>query len=137
LPQAAINISRMEPPVALHAVVHADLIAYCARIGITPKTFGQVVLKSTAFADRLRFGKALVGSVSLAQRFMAEHPEVPRREFGAVAKAWRERIASEAADGDVGAAHADPAASVGECTDATLDQVRTLHNQESQAGEVA
>src|SRR3546814_13115857 len=81
--------------------IHAELLAYCTRIGVAPTTFGQWVVRDFAFAASLLGGSAKVGKVALAQRFMREHPEVPRRQFGAVAKAWRERPGS---GGEIGRA---------------------------------
>lgn len=123
--------------------IHADLIAYCARIGIAPTTFGQWVVRDFAFAASLLGGSAKVGKVALAQRFMRECPEVPRRQFGAVAKAWRERIMSDAGVGGddphaeagqmvAGAAGSDESlVSVGSITAGTLEQAAVTHNRES------
>lgn len=124
------------------ASIHADLIAYCARIGVAPTTFGQWVVRDFAFAASLKSGAAKIGKVGLAQRFMREHTEVPHRQFGAVAKAWRERIAAEGETGDGSggeARHAgDPAAvaaamASAASTAATLEESYQSHNQEFNA----
>src|SRR3546814_6086345 len=76
---------------------------------------------------------------------MREHPEVPRRQFGAVAKAWRERLGSGGEDphaeagqmvaGAAGscAAGAGGTEPVGSITAGTLEQAAVPHNRESQA----
>lgn len=117
--------------------LHADLVAYCQRNGIRPSSFGQYVIRDAAFAASLSRGSVMLNKLALAHRFMAENPDVPRRQFGAVAKAWRERVAAENGTGGSGGDHAPnqaAAAGDGSITDATLDQVISLHNQESQSG---
>jgi len=118
--------------------LHSELVRYCAANGIEPSSFGVLLFGNAKFADRLRRGTTSVEKATLAARFMVEHPEVPRRKFGAVARAWRDRVTAE---GDIGAGarHADAtqavAGAVGSITAATLEQLPEPHNQESQSSE--
>lgn len=126
------------------ATLHADLLAYCARIGIAPTTFGQHVLRDSAFAASLLRGRSGIGKVALAQRFMREHPEALPRQFGAIAKAWRERVATEEEAGGEARHPGDPAAAVAadgavatSSTAGTLVYSSRSYNQESQSEDSA
>ena len=114
-----------------HTALHAELAVYCASIGIKPSSFGQLLFGQARFADSLQRGTASIGKAAEAARFMAEHPDVPHRAFGAAVRAWRDRVTAEAA-AEGGAGHEGLDGDGGASTAATLAKPDDLHNQESQ-----
>lgn len=114
--------------------LHADLLSYCARNGIKPSSFGQLLFSHHKFAETLERGSAPVRKAALARRFMAEHPVVEKRRFGAVAKAWRQRVAGGDTGGEGQATAPGPVANGnGLITAGTLEESYPSHNRESHA----
>ena len=66
---------RMAKPLDEHKDLIDDVLAYCAKAGIKPSTFGQRALTNRHFIARLQEGgHAFPRTVEKVRKYIADHP---------------------------------------------------------------